>query len=318
MKNFNWQLLAPKHQITLNNFFQWLSQPHYTWKGTIISWMPYALGASSSVFGLTWLTSGHQPHLKRSASFGVLGLLSAAVYYFSELELQRILVVIDESEALFKGSAYQREHNPAVTAFLTHTGEDSKYFSIIATTNYVKDIDEAAESRLNPAIKLDNPGPEQRRIILAKYFGRYFHPKPLEEYFDEEMLNEILQPKETCKQEGPNRLQKNSTNDGFQGESETAATPNISIVQLSEGLSGRDLQKIAEQTCAEAISLSVKNKSEQVKVTKADVVRSIVLLIKGRRERLESMKEGQKERLERARERFHYDRAAAHKTKLNN
>ena len=58
-------------------------------------------------------------------------------------------------------------------------------------------------------------------------------------------------------------MQKNSTNDGFQGESETAATQYLDC-QLSEGLSGRDLQKIAEQTCAEAISLSVKNKSEQV------------------------------------------------------
>ena len=225
-------------------------------------------------------------------------LLLFGITSFMEPESERILVVIDESERLFKGGAYQREHNPAVTAFLTHTGEDSRYFSIIATTNYIEDMDEAAESRLNPSIELGDPGPNERKKILAYYFKDYFAPDLVVHHFDDDILTELFNIAPHCLKV-ENTTEANTCKERL-SKSETSMSD--SIVALSEGLSGRDLKKVAEQTAAQAYfqidTSDIDNdlELEHPIIKKKDLIETIVRRQEAKKYLDKKMEHGRKER----------------------
>lgn len=103
------------------------------------------------------------------------------------------ILFIDEFESLAgdRKRMKKAELFELLNAFLSHTGEASNKFMIIAATNMPNLIDPAVLSRMDHKLLIEPPKPEQRLAILSQYVDRFFTRAEKQLYFPASTLAKI-------------------------------------------------------------------------------------------------------------------------------
>lgn len=96
------------------------------------------------------------------------------------------IIFIDEAESLCKDreEMHSNEHIELLNAFLNLTGEQSKKFMLILTTNRAQDLDPAVLSRMDHKVHIGPPEHQQRIEILNLYIAQFFSKNEISEFFD--------------------------------------------------------------------------------------------------------------------------------------
>ena len=105
------------------------------------------------------------------------------------------ILFIDEFESLARDRSKldKAELFELLNAFLSHTGEASKKFMLIAATNRPEDIDDAVLSRMDHKLEIGLPKKEERIKILDQYIARFFNKSERALFFSHETIERMAE-----------------------------------------------------------------------------------------------------------------------------
>jgi ATPase family AAA domain-containing protein 3A/B len=87
------------------------------------------------------------------------------------------VIIIDEIELLALDRSNEKgsdEMRTLLNTLLTYTGDaESRDYMVIGLTNRKKDLDPAFLKRCDDRIRIDVPGPVERRALIELYVGKY-------------------------------------------------------------------------------------------------------------------------------------------------
>jgi len=155
------------------------------------------------------------------------------LFEYAKAYPKKLMIIMDEADCIFahRDTASDKART-FLNKILTYTGTEQNNYVVIAITNRPKDFDEAALSRFGVKIKVDAPGFEERKRILAQYAYSLFIDSHAVNRDQRSVFQWLFSRKPV------ERIPLVLADDVL-----TSETFDI-LAQRSEGLSGRDLADI--------------------------------------------------------------------------
>ena len=92
-----------------------------------------------------------------------------------------LLLFVDEADAFLQSRERNRiseDQRNALNAFLFRTGTESDQFMMVYASNQPSQFDEAVLDRIDEMVLFDQPGPEERKRMIAMYIDKYLLNPP--------------------------------------------------------------------------------------------------------------------------------------------
>ncbi|KER25210.1 hypothetical protein T265_07312 [Opisthorchis viverrini] len=141
------------------------------------------------------------------------------VFDWASTSKKGVLLFVDEADAFLRKREQERISEglrATLNAFLYRTGEQSKKFMLVLASNQPEQFDWAINDRMDEIVQFDLPGLEERERLVRHYFDLY-----------------LLQP-------SLDKRQRIRLADNVEYATECA-----DVARRTEGLSGREISKIA-------------------------------------------------------------------------
>ena len=180
------------------------------------------------------------------------------LFDWSQHSKKGLLLFVDEADAFLRkrggedASEMSEDLRNSLNAFLYRTGEASKDFMVVFASNQPEQLDWAVQDRVDEMVEFRLPGPIQRKQMLEMYFNKY------------------ITNAEGSKKENDTSIQmpwkKFARTIGVEdiGSKEDIDLKLDSYIDMTDGFSGREIEKVAIAWQASAYGSEIGDLTEEM------------------------------------------------------
>lgn len=157
------------------------------------------------------------------------------MFDWAEKSRSGVVLFIDEADAFLRPREERMttELRSAINTFLARTGEPSEKIQIVLATNQIRQLDSAVLDRMNELLEVPLPEFEQREEIIRMY-----------------MLSHVIKPAT----DNNSRVIIGDDLAAVINDSEKSQQMYSHLAEITEGMSGREMEKMCSNISASAVS----------------------------------------------------------------
>merc|ERR1711953_1566460 len=157
------------------------------------------------------------------------------LFDWSEKSRKGMVLFIDEADAFVRPreEKMSNELRSAINTFLARTGEPSRKIQIVLATNQIRQLDSAVLDRMNELVEVPLPQFDEREAIISQY-----------------MLSHVIKPAN----DKTSRVILGEDIIAVLNDPEKRQQMYAHLAEITEGMSGREMEKMCSNISASAVS----------------------------------------------------------------